>query len=785
MRATSFEKVLYWIVRIGAYILPFTLLIVLHSMFFPFISGKAFIFRIIIELMAAAWVGLLIIDFKKYWPRWSFVSGALTVFVGTIFATSILGVDFNNSFWSNFERMEGLITYPHLLILFFALAGTFHTRKEWFTLFGTSIFVSVLVGFYGVLEATGEVVSFADSSRIISTLGNPLYVAAYLSFHIFLAVFLWLQTKSSAIRWILSGVIIFESIIFLMTGARGAFVGILAGFGVITLLFLITADGWKKKLVFGGIIVAVLLIPLALHTFKDSSLIRESGQLSRFANITLQSGEARLTIWKMAFEAFKERPVLGWGAGNFIVPFAKHYDPQMFTQEPWFDRTHNMPLEWLVAGGILGFLAYCALFVSIIPALIRGVKQNIVENKASFIFIGMFVSYVVQLFFVFDTQATYLMLIIMLGFLHVISSHNGESWLQKNTLVLSATSGANPEDLTVSGRQFKMPKWERHMRLSKDAYRPPLSLFKAGVIVSVFALSFLLIAKININPFKANLALIDAFSLFRDKKFTETGDAFKKALQFSQGTIGTEEVREHIIFNMYELFQNPTLLKEPGGEALYHLAVEEMEKQVAENSKKDLKIKQNILLAQMYHQWALFSNDRNALIKAFEEYNLALQFAPKYVSIYPIVANLYAQTGNMNEAIRLIEKATALLAEAGKYDVRIFYSKALFYTATKRYDDAYGVLKEISTTYSPEEGLDAGMMDTIILATRAQGPEAIPFLEKVYGIDKSITATILMLAQLNAASGNKDKANYYANEALKADPSIEGRIQEFLRALNK
>src|SRR3989344_1107854 len=135
MRQVTLEKILYWTVRIGAYLLPFTLLIVAYSMFFPFITGKNFAFRIIVELMAAAWIGLLIIDFKKYWSRWNFVSIALTVFVAVIFISALFGVDFQNSFWSNFERMEGLVTLLHLLALFFVLTGTFRTRREWFSLF--------------------------------------------------------------------------------------------------------------------------------------------------------------------------------------------------------------------------------------------------------------------------------------------------------------------------------------------------------------------------------------------------------------------------------------------------------------------------------------------------------------------------------------------------------------------------------------------------------------------------------------------------------------------------
>lgn len=779
MRATSFEKVLYWMVRAGAYVLPFTLLMVTHSTFFPFIVGKGFAFRIIVELMTAAWISLLIIDFKKYWPRWSFVSAALTAFVGIVFVTSLFGADFNNSFWSNFERMEGIITYLHILFLFFILVGTFHTKREWFIILGISVFASVLVAFYGLLEATGEVVSFADSSRIISTLGNPLYVAAYLSFNIFLSIFLFLQTKSSAIRWLLSGAILFESGIFFMTGARGAFIGILSGLGTIAFLLLVTADSRRKKVIFSGIIGVVLLVPIALFTFKDSPLVQESSQLSRFASITLQSGEARLTIWKMAFESFKERPILGWGAGNFVIPFAKHYDPRMFNQEPWFDRTHNMPLEWLVGSGIIGFLAYCALFISIIPALIQGVRRNSIEQSSAFIFIGMFVSYVVQLLFVFDTQATYMMLILMLGFFHSIHSHTDEEWLHRNTIV-----DIQSEDPDF-GWQSRKQRRALGIRLDKSTEYVSISFYRAGAILSVFSISSLLVWAINIKPILANQTLINAFSLFNQQQFTEAEAAFKEALRLSRGTVGTEEVREHIAFNMYTLFQNPELMKKPGGEALYHLAVEEMEKQIAENSKKDLKVKQNILLAQLYHQWTLLFNDQSALAKAFEQYQQAIQFAPNYVSVYPIVANLYAQSGNINEATHLIEKATDLLTEAGKYDARVFYSKALFYTAQRRYEDAYAVLEDINATYSLGEGLDAEMMDNIILATRSQGAGAIPFLEKVYGIDKTVTGTVLMLAQLYAAEGNKDKARFYAQEALKMDPSIKEKVQEFLKAISK
>jgi len=43
----------------------------------------------------------------------------------------------------------------------------------------------------------------------------------------------------------------------------------------------------------------------------------------------------------------------------------------------------------------------------------------------------------------------------------------------------------------------------------------------------------------------------------------------------------------------------PDPLKNPDVKSLYALAIEQMEKQISENSKKDLQIKHNILLAQL------------------------------------------------------------------------------------------------------------------------------------------------------------------------------------------
>ena len=74
---------------------------------------------------------------------------------------------------------------------------------------------------------------------------------------------------------------------------------------------------------------------------------------------------SRLINIKMSLDGFKERPILGWGR-IIIFMFLQNITMRMYSQEPWFDRTHNVFMDWLIAGGILGLLAYLALYISAI-----------------------------------------------------------------------------------------------------------------------------------------------------------------------------------------------------------------------------------------------------------------------------------------------------------------------------------------------------------------------------------------------------------------------------------
>jgi hypothetical protein len=93
----------------GIFLVPFVVLIISNTMFFPFITGKNFTFRILVEVIFAAWIILAMYD-AQYRPKFSWVLMSFATLLVVMFFANAFGVNPLQSFWSNFERMEGYVT---------------------------------------------------------------------------------------------------------------------------------------------------------------------------------------------------------------------------------------------------------------------------------------------------------------------------------------------------------------------------------------------------------------------------------------------------------------------------------------------------------------------------------------------------------------------------------------------------------------------------------------------------------------------------------------------------
>ena len=121
------QKVAFYL---GILCLASVLLITLNTLR-PFILGKMLPFQTFSLLLTVVWVILMILDFKKYRPRFNWLTIAVTIFYVVILLSCIFSTLPYRSFWGNAERMEGFISLFHFYLFFLALSSIFiQTKKQ-------------------------------------------------------------------------------------------------------------------------------------------------------------------------------------------------------------------------------------------------------------------------------------------------------------------------------------------------------------------------------------------------------------------------------------------------------------------------------------------------------------------------------------------------------------------------------------------------------------------------------------------------------------------------------
>jgi O-antigen ligase len=339
------------------------------ALLFPYLTAKTLAFRVMVEVAAGLYLLLALHD-PQYRPRASRLKYATSAFVAWGAVAVFTSIDPIKSFWSNVERMDGYLTLLHLFAYFFIVGSFITAEKRWTQFLQVSLFASTLMAIYGVLQAIGVFqISPLSFSRIDGAFGNPAFLAAYLLFGIFIALFLLaLESKAGAIRWAYAGSIAVQSVALYFTQTRGTILGLLVGLIVAAafiawrartpeLRFLRRAS-WCALATAGFIVLAFLAV-------RELPIIQKSDTLRRIAAISLRHNtvQPRLRAWGIVWEAFLERPVFGWGQENFNSVASKFFDQPMDEVNAWYDRAHNQFLDWLVAGGLPMLGLYVSLFV--------------------------------------------------------------------------------------------------------------------------------------------------------------------------------------------------------------------------------------------------------------------------------------------------------------------------------------------------------------------------------------------------------------------------------------
>src|SRR3989344_539350 len=632
MKANSVFK---YLVLSGLFLIPFIPFIVSSSMLFPFITGKGFAFRIITEIIFVLWV-IIALKSEQYRPKKSIILWSVAIFTAIVGVADLLSVNSYKSFWSNFERMEGFITILHLFLFFLVSISILKTESLWRKYIGVWVGSGVLMGIYAIFQLAGKLTINQGGVRVDGTFGNATYLAIYLVFIAFFATLLFVRSKKFH-WWLYVPILVFILSILYHTATRGAILGLLGG-AVVALALIFFSEKGKTKLkkTSAVVLVAVLIVIGGVFSGRKSAFVKNNPVLARFGSLSTSEikSQGRYFVWPMALRGFKEKPIFGWGQEGFNYVFNKNYDPRMYSQEQWFDRSHNAVLDWLVAGGLLGALSYLSLFAAVVWLLW---KKSKLPNAEKSIITGLLAAYFFNNIFVFDNLISYILFFLTIAYVHYESS-------EEPTLI---SKSIGPTAQRIVG--------------------PVL------IVALVFSVYFA-----NIKPIKASQTLISTLKeLGTNGPSDKVLDLYEKA--FSYGTFADQEVLEQLASSVGTFINSdiPTETKQ----RYLALVVDKFQKSIEGNPDD----------ARPHLFYGLFLNRAGSPETALKELNRALELSPKKQAILFEIGNIYIDAKDYEKSLEYFKRAFELEPEF--IEARIGYGLAALYV--KKDQLANEILSEV------------------------------------------------------------------------------------------
>ena len=426
-RPGAVQRILLHAVRLGVVLVLLTPLVVATGTAHPYSVGKAVYARSLIEVVFVLWVALAVA-----WPHWrpsrSWLLALLGIGLGVSALSAVFGVSPSRSFWSTYIRMQGTVELAHWFAYALVVTSVFRTSGSLRGLLACGLGVGLLVSLGAVALSFGWQspwlfpMSGQAFSRVAATLGNPAYLGAYLMVNVVLALGLLArsfipepaeqipegsrrragrkdqkETRGAWTHWVerafYGSVVLFGLWGISLGGSMGALAGLLAAVGALTLLYSLLARSrrvrWVARTVLGlmaaGATAGAVAFSLALSfsPFIDSPLLKRVTD----PEVVQRSFDGRIASWMTGSRGYLERPVLGWGEGNYEAVFGR-YATGRGAFMPSNDHAHNMLIEVAATKGTLGLAAYLAIWILTFLAILRGVRGVDARERAFGLFAG-------------------------------------------------------------------------------------------------------------------------------------------------------------------------------------------------------------------------------------------------------------------------------------------------------------------------------------------------------------------------------------------------------------
>jgi O-antigen ligase/tetratricopeptide (TPR) repeat protein len=385
------------------------LLLYIPQIYAPFQSGRVLFLCAVVELLLPFYLFFLL-HYKQLRPKMSeWVVVLLLLFCVAQVVSLVMGDDLYHSLWGRVQRMGGFFLYTHFVLLFFYLLLIFKAGKKWgLRIVEFFVLIATAVAIHAILEGVGLLAPIDPqyAPRVVGLVGNPALLASFFVIPLFLSAYIVVSTTTRWRLYVGSGAFFLLLTAIIMTGTRGAFVGIFIALFVGLVTFLITSKQVsKKKLMLIGLIMLIvgggLFAGMRYATPEDSLFYR----LSHYSG---GSSDDRIVYWQIGLRGWLDNLFLGYGPENYYRAAERYYEPHLYAGAgAWPDKPHNYYIEILATGGILSFFFYSALIGVIYYLIVSAWKRKLLSRSAFVVLLAGLTAHLVQNIFLFETLFSY------------------------------------------------------------------------------------------------------------------------------------------------------------------------------------------------------------------------------------------------------------------------------------------------------------------------------------------------------------------------------------------
>ena len=332
--------------------------------------------------------------------RWLSLTTATVVFAAVSLLSAFLALNPGYALVGCPQRGGGALSAVAGVILFIAVSVTIRRREQIERLLAALVLGSLPCLVFVLCETAGAHPLGLNVSgpawRAAGSFGNANFLGSFCALFVPLAIgSAWLAWSRRrlfmATTFSICGLLLLTGLV--LSGGRGPLLALLAGCGVATLL-LLAASGytqWARRLAKTGIVVVTLtllafyayfVVPIrsgwtgtgAEHGLLRTGTVAVRLHIYRTIADRMLSAEPVRSTFGTPDPLSKLRFWIGYGPQNLMVASERYFSPTLEHLENDFvgiDTAHCLLLEIWAESGVLGVIAWCAVFLIAVVSVVR------------------------------------------------------------------------------------------------------------------------------------------------------------------------------------------------------------------------------------------------------------------------------------------------------------------------------------------------------------------------------------------------------------------------------